>query len=197
MQTYPAKTTAIRFTLFLFCVSLFFSCKKESSNSDQLNITNQSNADVVLVNLSTGERLPVNKGEVKIISSALKITDFAIEGKSGNSKTFEFEAKGEHKYIIYGYEYFLEYKISGESKEAHISYINDSGQKIDMPKVTLPYYISYRKFPVNKYALDVENLGQTGFVSLEVVIKEKVIRTLSAPNRASASGNVDGTPGFD
>lgn len=197
MSANHIKTTTIRLTHLLFCALLFLGCKKDNGSSNNLNITNQSGADVVLVNMSTGERLPINNGDVKLISSALKIADFVIEGTSGNTRTFEFEAKGDQKYIIYGYEYFLQYKISGESKEAHIAFINDSGQKIDVPKVPLPYYISYKKFPGKKYFLDVENLGQTGFIALEVIIKEKVISELSAPKRASTSGNVDGTAVYD
>lgn len=192
------KTAPVRLALFfLFFASLFLGCKKENNNANKLDITNQSGADVVLVNTSTGERFPISKGEVKIISSALTIANFVIEGTSGNTNTFEFEAKGDQKYIIYGYEYFLQYKISGQSTQASISFTDDSGQKVELPKVTLPYYISYKKFPGKRFSVNAENLEQTGYVTIAVITKGKVVKELSAPQRVAIAGNVDGTSMYE
>lgn len=193
----PIKNNIRTALTLVLCITFFFACKKNISETGNIEISNESGSEVVVINTQNAERFSMGLGQSRNITTNLGIDKFLIEAPAGDNRGFGFEISGGHKYVIYSYGDLLEYRISGlDTKTAKLSYIDDSGNKISASSVNLPYVISYKKFSGNKWFLQAENLEQKGFVSIQVLIKGRLRTELSNPQSVASSGNIDGTSSY-
>lgn len=97
-------------------------------------------------------------------------------------KKYTLEQLSKNIFSVYSYDNELEYYFYGTSKEAKISYVNEK---------SLPYWMVYKNFFVNKYGSDIKNLGEEAGVTIMVFFRGKLLREVSAPWKAPTSGNIN------
>lgn len=193
IRTSPIKNNIRTLLILLLCITFFFACKKNSSETGNLQISNESGAEVVVINTQNGERFSLGSGQSRNLATNLGIDKFSIEAPASDNRSFGFEISGGNKYVIYSYRDLLEYRISGiDTKTARLSYIDDIGNKISIASVNLPYIISYKKFSGNKWHLEASNLEQKGAVSIQVLVKGRLRSELANPQSVASSGTIDG-----
>ncbi|WP_316795151.1 hypothetical protein [Pedobacter agri] len=177
--------------LFVLVVS---ACKKKNEDGFvyHFNIKNNSGVSVFAINTVTLKRYRIDQGESNIIFSNEKIDNFKIEPSSSTPLRFLLEHSDGENYSIHGYEYDLEYKFSGKAAEADGSYLNDSGQEVLFFRTKLPFTISYKHFKEKRFNISATSIQENSGITVEVLYRGKLIRQVSSPKNAGASGNING-----
>lgn len=179
------------FALFVLVLS---ACKKKDEDIFlyHFNIKNNSGVSIVAINTVTLKRYKVDHGESNIIPSNEKIDSFRIEPTTSTAIRFLLEHSDGENYFIHGYEYDLEYRFSGKATEAEGSYLNDLGQNVSFPGTKLPFTIAYKNFSEKRFSASATISQENASIIVEVLFKGKLVRQVSSPKSAGASGNING-----
>jgi hypothetical protein len=117
----------------------------------------------------------ISTGETKTIYSTSNNDSYVLSGTTGiYSVSYKLVSD---IFILYQYEFEVEYRISGTATTVDVTLANSSGGTEQYSDVVIPHSYTYKTFSDDFKYISAQNNGEAGSVTVAIYIKGTVLKT--------------------